>query len=67
MRLLVGQTMSTTNGDIVTILKKKTSHTFPFFPEFYVYWISINTGKPVSVSDESLRDFLNGKPLLILL
>lgn len=66
MKLLVGQTVSTTNGDVVTILEKMTSHTFPFFPEFDVYRISINAEKPVSVSDKSLQDFLNGKPLCIL-
>lgn len=60
MKSLVGQTLTTVNGEEVTVLNRRKSRTFPFFPTFYLYDI-LWRSQTLSIRCKELDNLVNGK------
>lgn len=60
MKSIIGQTLTTVNGEEVSILSHRKSRTFPFFSTFYLYDI-LWRGQTLSIRCKELDNLVNGK------
>ena len=65
MKSLVGQTLTTVNGEKVTILNCRKSRTFPFFATFYLYDI-LWRNQALSIRCKELDNLIKGKSVTVI-